>query len=176
MKKRMFGKVLGISVALAMAVSAMPVGSVFASTKDKTRIVALKEDKSDIKKIDDIVSLAVDEVPTKTKTVLKNGADWNAYNTWLKNVISVTKNGENVKFAYDDYSDFVPEDSEIVMETKYDAEAEYVIKAKGYYDVVWKGKRLESENFTPAAGEEKPEEDVADKKPVGANADRKSVV
>ena len=32
----------------------MPVGSVFASTKDKTRIVALKEDKSDIKKIDDI--------------------------------------------------------------------------------------------------------------------------
>ena len=42
-----------------------------------------------------------------------------------------------------------------------------VIKAKGYYDVVWKGKRLESENFTPAAGEEKPEEDVADKKPVG---------
>ena len=147
MKKRMFGKVLGISVALAMAVSAMPVGSVFASTKDKTRIVALKEDKSDIKKIDDIVSLAVDEVPTKTKTVLKNGADWNAYNTWLKNVISVTKNGENVKFAYDDYSDFVPEDSEIVMETKYYAEAEYVIKAKGYYDVVWKGKRLESENF-----------------------------
>ncbi len=167
MKKRMFGKVLGISVALAMAVSTMPVGSVFASTKDKTRIVALKEDKSDIKKIDDIVSLAVDEVPTKTKTVLKNGADWNAYNTWLKNVISVTKNGENVKFAYDDYSDFVPEDSEIVMETKYDAEAEYVIKAKGYYDVVWKGKRLESENFTPAAGEEKPEEDVAEKKPVG---------
>mgnify|MGYP000958124956 FL=1 len=166
MRKRFFCKALGISVALAMVISAVPVGSVFASTKDKTHIVAIKEEKSEIKKVEDVVSLAVDDKPSRTKTVLKEDANWKTYDAWLKNVVSVTKNGKAVKFSYEDYSYAGLDESEILMETTYEAGAEYVIKAKGYYNFVWKDKRIESDEFTPVE-EEKPEEDVADKKPVG---------
>ena len=93
-------------------------------------------------------AIKLDKADSKsTQTLLTDQSKSKEFEAWLKNIVSVTINGESSKFSYDDFS-YLGLDPYIDIPSAYDPTAKYVIKAKGYFDFVWQGKELPSKDYT----------------------------